>query len=98
MRTLKLEDLVPDLEMPTPADEAARRELRDCVRTALAGLPRDWRRALLARYVDGLAGARLAQALGVSTPEMHRVLDRARHYVRQRLVESGCRFRRPAAA
>ena len=56
---LKLEDLVPDLEMPTPADEAAR---------------------------------------GVSTPEMHRVLDRARHYVRQRLVESGCRFRRPAAA
>lgn len=56
---LKLEDLVPDLETPTPEDEAAR---------------------------------------GVSTPEMHRVLDRARHYVRQRLVESGCRFRRPAAA
>ena len=95
---LKLEDLVPDLETPTPEDEAARRELIECVRTALAGLPRDWRRALLLRYVDGLAGARLAQALGRSTPEKA-PYPRPRAALRTPAsVESGCRFRRPAAA
>jgi RNA polymerase sigma-70 factor (ECF subfamily) len=95
---LKLEDLIPDLEMPTPEDEAARREIRECVRAALAGLPREWRRALLLRHIDGLAGARLSRALGKSPSEVHRILDHAQHYLRQRLVDSGCRFRRPAAA
>jgi len=68
------------------------------VRSALAGLPRLWRRALLLRHLDGLAGPRLARALGKSPSEMHRVLDHAQQYVRQRLVESGFRFSRPAAA
>jgi len=95
---LKLEDLVPDLEMPSPEDEAARRELRECVRSALAGLPRAWRRALLLRHLDGLAGPRLARALGTSPSEIRRVLDHAQEYVRQRLAESGCRFSRSAAA
>jgi RNA polymerase sigma factor (sigma-70 family) len=95
---LKLEDVFPDLEMPTPEDEAARRELTACVTAALAGLPRDWRRALLLRYVEGLAAVRLARVLGRSTPEVHRILDHARQYLRQRLVESGCHFTRPAAA
>jgi len=95
---LKLEDLLPDLEMPTPEGEAARRELRECLRAALTGLPRDWRRALLLRHVEGLGYARLARMLGTSTSEIHRLLDHARQYLRQRLVESGCRFRRAAAA
>jgi len=95
---LKLEDIVPDLDMPTPEEEAETRELRGCVSAALKGLPREWRRAVLLRYVDGLAGARLAAALRKSAPETHRILDHARHYLRQRLIESGCRFKRADAA
>jgi len=94
---LKLEDLVPDLDAPTAEDAVARRELRECVQAALAGLPRQWRQALLLRHVEGLTGAQLARAVGTPMPELHRILDHARHYVRQRLVESGCRFRGAAA-
>ena len=89
---LKLEDVLPDLEIPTPEDVAATRELRDCIGAALKGLPREWRRAVLLRYVEGLHGARLAKALGKTPPEAHRLLDHARHDLRQRLLEAGCRF------
>ena len=58
----------------------------------------DARRALLLRHLDGLAGPRLARALGKSPSEIRRVLDHAQKYVRQRLMESGCRFSRSAAA
>ena len=90
---LKLEDVLPDLEIPTPEDVAATRELRDCIGAALKGLPREWRRAVLLRYVEGLHGARLAKALGKTPPEAHRLLDHARHDLRQRLLEAGCRFK-----
>ena len=90
---LKLEDILPDLDVPIPEEEAERRELRGCVGAALAGLPREWRRALLLRYVDGLTGVELARALGKPPRETERVLDHARPYLRERLLELGCRFK-----
>ena len=36
---------------------------------------------------------RLAKALGKTPPEAHRLLDHARHDLRQRLLEAGCRFK-----
>jgi RNA polymerase sigma factor (sigma-70 family) len=86
---LKLQDVVPDLKVPTPEQEAETSELRGCLEAALAGMPRTWRRALLLRHVDGLAGPTLARAIGRPEPVADRILDNARAYVRQRLVECG---------
>ncbi len=90
---LKLEDIIPDLDAQSPEEEAARSELRQCVDVALAGLPREWRRALLLRYTEGLTGAALATALHRTPVETERILDNARAVLRQHLVESGCRLK-----
>ena len=87
---LKVEDVIPDMEIATPEEETATRELQSCVDAALAGLPRQWRRALLLRHVDGLAGAELAKAIGRPEAETERILAQASGYLRQRLLESGC--------
>jgi RNA polymerase sigma factor (sigma-70 family) len=89
---LKVEDVVPDLDMPTPEEEVERAELNQCVDSALAGLPEEWRLALRLRFAQGLKGAALAQALGKSAAETSRLLKLARTYLKQRLVESGCAF------
>ena len=75
---LKLEDIIPDLDAQSPEEVAARSELRQCVDVALAGLPREWRRALLLRYTEGLSGAALATALHRTPVETQRILDNAR--------------------
>ncbi len=89
---LKVEDVVPDLDVPSPEQAAETAEWQQCVGSALAGLPEEWRRALVLRFGRGLKGAALAQALGRPGPEASRTLERARAYLRQRLVESGCSF------
>jgi RNA polymerase sigma factor (sigma-70 family) len=89
---LKVEDVVPDLDVPTPDEAVETAELQQCVNAALAGMPAEWRRALVLRFTQGVKGAALAQALGKSAPETSRLLERARAYLRQRLVESGCSF------
>jgi RNA polymerase sigma factor (sigma-70 family) len=89
---LKLEDVIPDLDVPTPEQESETKELRRCVEAALGGMPRAWRRALLLRHVNGLTGSALASAVERPKPETDRMLENARDYLRQRLMESGCRF------
>ena len=79
---LKVEDVLPDLDVPTPDEVAETDELRACVDMALATMPRQWRRALLRRYVDDEA-----------RPDDDRVLDHARQYLRQKLVDAGCAFK-----
>lgn len=90
---LKIEDVIPDIEAPTPGEQVETRELRWCVDTALAGMPAEWRRAVLLRHVEGLTGVELARALRRSELETRRILEQARAYLRQKLVESGCRFK-----
>jgi RNA polymerase sigma factor (sigma-70 family) len=89
---LKVEDVVPDLEVPDPEQVAETEDLRQCVNSALAGMPAEWRRALTLRFGRGVKGAALARALGKSGPQTSRILERARAYLRQRLVEAGCSF------
>jgi RNA polymerase sigma factor (sigma-70 family) len=90
---LKVEDVLPDLEAPSPEEEIARQEMRWCVSAALAGMPEEWRRLLLLRHVEGLGGAALARAAGKSPADVRRILGHAIPYLRQRLLESGCRFK-----
>jgi RNA polymerase sigma factor (sigma-70 family) len=89
---LKVEDVVPDLEVPDPEQVAETEDLRQCVNSALTGMPAEWRRVLTLRFVQGVKGAALARALGKSGPETSRILERARAHLRQRLVEAGCSF------
>jgi DNA-directed RNA polymerase specialized sigma24 family protein len=56
---------------------------------ALAGMPRQRRRALMVRHVQGLTGASLAGALGPPEPAAERIIASAREYLRQRLIDSG---------
>jgi RNA polymerase sigma factor (sigma-70 family) len=87
---LKVEDILPDLEVPTPEEVTASGEVQACVDAALAAMPRQWRRAMLMRYVEGLRGAELATAMAMPPGDVERVLDHARQYLRRKLVESGC--------
>jgi RNA polymerase sigma factor (sigma-70 family) len=89
---LKVEDLVPDLKMPTPAQEVEAQELQSCLRAALAEMPKDWRRALVLHHVEDLSGAELAEAVGRPEQELPQILEQARRYLRERLIASGCQF------
>jgi RNA polymerase sigma factor (sigma-70 family) len=95
---LKMEDVLPDLSIPTPEQVAELREFRRCVNAASAALPGEWRRALQLRYVDGRTLKQTAAALRKSEREVERVIEYARRYLRQRLVESGCAFNEDHAA
>jgi RNA polymerase sigma factor (sigma-70 family) len=87
---LKVEDVVPDLYVPTPEEAVERAELQQCVKVALAGMPEEWRRALVLRFTRGLKGPALAHAIGKPAPETSRLIEHARAYLRQKLKESGC--------
>ncbi|HEX7962068.1 MAG TPA: sigma-70 family RNA polymerase sigma factor, partial [Terriglobales bacterium] len=87
---LKVEDIIPDLEFPTPEEEAERGELRECVNRALADLPREWRRALLLRYIEEFDVAEVATIMRKRETDIKSMLERARRELRQRLLEAGC--------
>lgn len=94
---LKIEDVLPDVRIPSPEQAVEVRELQQCFLSALDALPREWRQALRLRFVDGLSGASFAKAMHHSEPESERILQHATAYLRQRLLESGCAFEPPAA-
>lgn len=87
---LKMEDIVPDVEIPTPEQEVEQKELRLCVRGAFATMPRDWRRVSLLYHIQGLTVEEIARFIERPESEVTRMLDEARDYLRQRLVASGC--------
>jgi RNA polymerase sigma factor (sigma-70 family) len=87
---LNVEEAIPELELPSPEQEMEREELRQGLRAALREMPETWRRVLLLRFVNGLTGARLAQAAHIDPAEVDHILESARNFLRQRLIESGC--------
>ncbi len=89
---LKLEDLVPDLDLPTPEQNVEIMELRRCVRSALVSMPQELRRVLVLRYVQELEVPELAGLIGKPVSEVERVLEEARAHLRQKLIDSGCSF------
>jgi RNA polymerase sigma factor (sigma-70 family) len=93
----KLEEIIPDIVIPMPEQEAETKELRRCVKAALAGMPREWQQVLFVHYVDGLAGPELAKAFSKTEPEIKRILEYAREYLRQRLMELRCKFKASAS-
>jgi ribosomal subunit interface protein len=93
---LKLEDIVPDLDVPTPEQITEAKELQRLVRALLAQMPKEWRRALLLHDIGGRSEKEVASAIGKPEKEVERILDRAQAYLRQKLTESGYGFKRAA--
>jgi DNA-directed RNA polymerase specialized sigma24 family protein/ribosome-associated translation inhibitor RaiA len=90
---LKMEDIVPDLEVPPPDQITEGKNLQRCVRDALNGLSHDARRALTLRYIVGLPDKELAKSLRRPEAEVQRLIEDARLYVRAELNASGCAFK-----
>jgi ribosomal subunit interface protein len=86
---LKLEDIIPDIEVPLPEEEAQRKELQENVRNALALLPGMWRKAFVLHYVEGLSMTEVANVIGLPEAEVKRYIEFARATLRQKLIESG---------
>lgn len=86
---LKLEDIIPDVDMPIPGEDTDDAQIRQCVARELAAMPRDWRWVLLF-YADGLRAGELADAIGKSESETQRVLMDARRHLHARLIAAGC--------
>jgi RNA polymerase sigma factor (sigma-70 family) len=87
---LKVEDVIPDLRVPTPEDKVAAKEVQECVRRTLKEMPSLWRRLLLLRYLDGLNTALIAKRVDMPEPDVDRIIEYGRQYLRQKLIEAGC--------
>jgi RNA polymerase sigma factor (sigma-70 family) len=89
---LKIEDILPDIRVPSPEEELQMRELRRCVREGLNKLPKDQRRALILRYVLGFRTADLAQSMRMREAEVVQMIEDARSWLRDQLLQKGCTF------
>ncbi len=69
----------------TPSRSAARREGMQAIRTALAGLPDEYRRAIELRYFDGYSLEETAILMGRTTGAVRGLVDRARRQLRESL-------------
>lgn len=72
-----------------PDDALMRREVREQIETAIAGLPRDFRVVIVLRDLQGLAYEEVAAALGCSVGTVKSRLARARLRVKTRLIGEG---------
>jgi RNA polymerase sigma-70 factor (ECF subfamily) len=69
----------------TPSRSAARREGMQAIRTALAGLPEEYRRAIELRYFDGYSLEETAILMDRTTGAVRGLVDRARRQIRESL-------------
>jgi RNA polymerase sigma factor (sigma-70 family) len=84
---VRLEDLVPDSDLPTPDQIAERQELQRTVNRMLAHLPTQWRLALILHETEGCSIAEAAHILGITESEAKHALDNARAFLREKLAE-----------
>ncbi|HEX4997524.1 MAG TPA: ribosome-associated translation inhibitor RaiA [Terriglobia bacterium] len=94
---LRIEDILPDMDVPSPEQVAETAEVQRLFKGLIREMPREWRRALLLHDVHGATDTEVAKALGRSTSEARRALERAREYLREKLTEYGYGGRRRAA-
>jgi DNA-directed RNA polymerase specialized sigma24 family protein len=74
-------------------EELARAEFQKCVQAALKAIPKEYRRALIFRYVLELSGRQLEHALAKPRQVVERWLEKGRESLREQLVAAGCTFK-----
>ncbi|MBM3944395.1 MAG: sigma-70 family RNA polymerase sigma factor [SAR202 cluster bacterium] len=82
-----LEDIDVTSRDPLPHDLAANSELGERLKAAIAGLPPDFRTAVVLKDVEGLDNQEAAAALGISVPNFKSRLHRGRLMLRKHLAE-----------
>jgi RNA polymerase sigma factor (sigma-70 family) len=86
---LKLEDVVPDPDVPTPEQILEERDRQAYIHRTLAGLPRARRLAFVLHDVECLSVAEIARITGRREADIERDVKQARELLRERLRESG---------
>jgi RNA polymerase sigma-70 factor (ECF subfamily) len=96
---IALDDVLPNLDEEgrhfEPMDDWSARvdaaalqgELRDHLEEAIAGLPAEYRTALILHDIEGLSNPDIAEALGISLPAVKSRVHRSRLFLRQRLSD-----------
>ena len=59
-------------------------------------MPKEWRQALFLHDIRGRTQAEVAKALGKPEPDVGRILERAREYLRQKFTDYGYGVKRAA--
>jgi len=85
-----LDDL-PDVGSPRTDREYIRREMNDCIRGLVDGLPENYRTVLLLSEFEELANREIAEILGLSLETVKVRLHRARAALRK-AMEAQCSF------
>lgn len=86
---LRLEDLVPFEEAPTPEQAQVRREMRLALQRAIAALPQAWRQAVVLTTMEDAAPESAAQVMGIGEQALKEHLAHARAFLREKLKDAG---------
>lgn len=78
---------------PTPEQELARKDMRDCIRGEIGKLPEAHRSVFMLSALGGLTDEEIAQTLGISPGNVKVRLHRARQEFKK-IIESRCDFYR----
>lgn len=89
--TVSLDDEGPDIpgQIPSPQEEAERRELREKIEAGLRALPPEYRAVLVLREIHQLRYEEIAQALGLDVGTVKSRISRGRKRLRSFLLEYG---------
>ena len=85
------EDLNLDIPspIPSPQEEAERRELREQIEAGLRALPPEYRQALILREIHQLSYQEIGEALGLDIGTVKSRISRGRKRLQKYLMESG---------
>ena len=86
---VRLKDLIPDGDLPSPEEALAEREFQQHINRALAQLPRRWREAFVLYSVEGLTLEEVARVTRQPVDSTRRAIELARELLRAGLAEAG---------
>ncbi|RMF87195.1 MAG: sigma-70 family RNA polymerase sigma factor, partial [Nitrospinota bacterium] len=84
---LRLEDILPAPEVPTPEQVAENRELQRYINQTLAQLPRVWRIVFMLHHVEDFSIPDIALVTGLDPVTVERYLEYARAFLQQKMRE-----------
>ncbi len=87
------EDTIPDSDAPVLDALLIRKDMNECIRGIVDGLPENYRNVIVLSELEGFTNAEIAEVLGLSLDTVKIRLHRARTRLRKEL-EAKCNFYR----